>query len=73
MEATIEKLKLLFEDTQIVGIEPNNESDEGIIIFVQTNDHNVPIKSIKIGFSSCEGYIEVNDEKEYPTHFDRVF
>ena len=73
MLMTIEKLKQLFENTEIVAIEPNKESDEGVIIFVQTNDHKVPVKSIKIGYSSCVGYIEVNDEKDYPTYFDRVF
>jgi hypothetical protein len=73
MKKTIEEMKQLFEDSIIVAVEQNNEADEGVIFYVQSNDSSFPMKSITIGFSSCEGSIEVDDATQIPIVKDRVF
>lgn len=73
MKKTIEEMKRLFEDSTIVAIEPNKKADEGMVIYVQSNDPSFPMKAITIGFSSCEGSIEVNDAMQMPIVKDRVF
>ena len=73
MKKTLEEMKRLFEDSTIVAVESNKDADEGMILYVQSNDSSFPMKAIIIGFSSCEGSIEVNDTMQMPIVHDRVF
>ena len=66
-------MKQLFEDSTIVAVEPNNDAEEGIIFYVQSNDPSFPMKEIKISLPYCEGSIEVNDTMQMPIVKDRVF
>lgn len=73
MKKNIQEMKRLFEDSTIVAVEPNKDADEGLIFYVQSNDPSFPMKAIIIGFSCCEGSIEVNDAMQMPIVKDRVF